>query len=69
MRTTCAELFENKYHNEIRGEMCPHCSSAKFSKDEHEPHWECNKYKVRLTEDENNHLVRCVKCMEKNTDF
>lgn len=63
-RMTCATLFKNKYHNDIKGEMCPHCSSAKFSGDEKEPYWECKKYNnTRLFDNEDKYLLRCEACL------
>jgi hypothetical protein len=63
-RLTCAIKMSNNKFDDNFAEMCPHCSSAKFSKDEKEPHWECKKYKIRLNEDENSWLTRCDKCLE-----
>lgn len=44
-----------------KGIMCEYASSARFTKGETEPHWECKKFNVIL-EDKDNFLQKCEAC-------
>lgn len=61
-RTTCAIFTSNRY-GESSGYMCKHCSGVQFDAEKNQ-YWKCNKYNIRLNEDQNKHLVRCSKCIE-----
>lgn len=55
----------NTCYNSTLRAMCPYCSSAKFTKDSTEPHWECCKYSnTILTENSDKYLVKCNECLK-----
>ena len=43
--------------------MCEHCSSAKFNNDG-SMYWQCNKYNVKLNENQDKFLTKCKQCID-----
>ena len=61
-RVTCAVSTGIDFDGKAKGEMCRHCSGADIDKNGVE-FWKCKKYNVRLSENENNWLMRCDECI------
>ena len=56
---TCAtEIGYNDF------QMCKFCSSMQFDQN-NQPFWKCNKYNIKLKENNNKMLVKCDKCKNK----
>jgi hypothetical protein len=66
MRKTCAIMDNTVGGKREVGIMCKHCSTAKFDPRNPNPYWTCEKYRVRLVDDENDKtLMRCEACLKQ----
>ena len=61
-RTTCATFTSDILKNAFSS-MCPHCSTIQFDADKN-TYWKCNKYNVKLEDNEDKCLTRCAQCMK-----